>query len=251
MGFLLVCMLSMMVAGCSAADEPVTVPRGEQTTAAVSNAPATSAGDAAPVDVPEATGAAFDIDNCAAAQGTSRRNDQVFDNQTLCYQARAEQLNDWASCLELGQDPSFPPAACLAGVTLRSQVYVCDKHGDMAVVQQCNEWIMVEAGATPTIHQIEGLQPHRVAETKQLGLGASFNVEGVAVEVNDEGLVVLPDYYPATSHLCRAHEDPPIAVGTGVQGAYVYVTGCAATDAGFAIDYFRYDLPGLIFPEHL
>ena len=194
--------------------------------------------------------AAFDLDNCAAAKGVTRQNDQIFENSQLCYQARAERLNDWASCLELGADPYFSPAACLTGVSLRSSVYVCDKHSDPVVVQQCNELLMVTAGADPAINRMQGLDAHRIEKTVQLGLGDSFNMEGVAITVDDEGRVVLPDYYPATAHVCRAQEEPPLAIGAGIQGAYLYVTGCTVQDAEVTIHYFRYNLPGLVFPEN-
>lgn len=193
----------------------------------------------------------FDIENCAAAQGTTLRDDHLYDNRTLCYQTRAERLNEWSSCLELGTDPSISPATCLADITLRSQVYVCDKHSDPAVVQQCNEMMMVEEGTNSFIHQVAGLENYRIEKTTELNIGESFNVAGVAVTLDSKGQVVLPDYYPSTSHICRPHEDPPLSVGTGVQGAYIYVTGCTAVDTSIKIDYFRYDLPGLVFPAQL
>lgn len=197
------------------------------------------------------TGTAFDLENCAAAQGVTRHEDQLLDNRTLCYQARAEQRNDWSSCLALASEPSPLTAQCLAGVTLRSQSYVCAKGKSAAVVRQCNELLMIASGADPNIHQIDGLQEWRIVGTAELQVGDNFNVDGMGVIVSDDGLVVLPDYYPATSHVCRSHEDPPLAIGTGIQGAYVYVTGCTVTDNGLTINYFRYDLPGLSYPAHL
>lgn len=220
------------MAGCSTAIEP---------------AAATPANGA----LASPAGTAFDINNCAAAQGVTRHEDQLLDNRTLCYQARAEQLNDWASCLALAPESSSAPAQCLVGVTLRSQVYVCAKGNDAAIERMCNELLMVAAGADPGIHQIKGLEERRITNAATLNVGDSFNVDGVGVMVGSDGLVILPDYYPATSHVCHPHEDPPLAVGTGLQGAYLYITGCTATEAGLVVDYFRYDLPGLNYPTHL
>ena len=74
-------------------------------------------------------------------------------------------------------------------------------------------------------------------------------MEGQAVELSDAEAIIIPDYYPETSHTCFVTEDPPLAVGTGVMGGIAYITGCIPNESGIKINYFLYDLDGVIYPE--
>ncbi len=189
--------------------------------------------------------------NCAAATGTSVVDDQIFDNQMLCYQARAAQLGDWQSCLQLHDDPAFIPARCLEEVTRQSATYLCANHPNAAVIAQCNQLLMTNLGIDPTLHQLAGLATYRVESQITLAHGADLTIPGQPPTLTDEGLVRLPDYYPATDHLCHPHEAEPIPLGTGRQGVYIYVTGCVVTPTGLTIAYFTYTLPGITLPDAL
>ncbi len=202
-------------------------------------------------DTVVAKDAAYNLDDCAAATGVTFNGDQGIDNQTLCYQARAEQLNDWASCLQISADPPFVPAECLVGVATRTSTYLCDQHPQTTVRETCNQLFMSTIGNDPTLHQFTNLETYKVAKVVALQRGEDFNVQGVAIEVDESGVIAIPDYYPANTHQCTATEDPPLAVGTGIVGAYIYLTGCTKTENGIQINYFKYNLPGLIFPKDI
>ena len=193
----------------------------------------------------------YDINDCDSVSGVTFSGDQGVDSQILCYQARAEQLNDWNSCLKIKDDPSFIPAQCLVGVSMRTDIYLCDRHTNRMVREQCNQFLMSKIGSDAAIHKLDGLQNYRAQKVVNLQPGEDFNVQGVAIQIGDAGAIIIPDYYPATTHPCAEKEESPIAVGTGVIGAYVYLTGCTKIGNKIQIEYFKYDLPGLVFPNEI
>lgn len=195
------------------------------------------------------TGVTYDLANCAAATGTSLVEDRPVDNQTLCYQARAAQLGDGQSCLHLPDAPTFVPARCLEGVSRQTARYWCDQHPNSAVIEQCNQLLMTNWGTDPALHELAGLAPYRVDHQLELVHGADFTVQGQPPTITAEGLVSLPDYEPAASHLCHPQEAEPIPVGTGLHGAYLYITSCVVTPTTLILHYFRYALPGVVFPD--
>ena len=187
----------------------------------------------------QATRKAYDINKCEEATGSTTFYDYSIPNKTLCYEERANQLNDLDACSHLRNK-----GICVANISLRTGIYYCDEIKNQGGKNNCNEELMLDWKKNNKFHDLEGIEKHRLSKEVKLTTGDTFISNPVTI--NSDGITFIAH----NRFTCLGIQDPPIKANTVGGGPnYIYVTKCSVDNEIGTIEYFKYDFPFLKLKE--